>query len=546
MESIIKLQSEQGFTETAVPLNFKNSKLVDFVIPGNNGVTYDLGKSYVNINMEVVPHNATEIIGEVTTPVIAAGATTEPFYQNDIVFESETAVGRKPLSDCATMVRNASMFSQNRGMVESIRRVNVLRSVLWNLENNKGNQHDGLDKFGSFQGRRGVKNETSSLLQVIGINTQPNALSTADTTKKAQLLSRDFRIPLSDLFGVGSAVWNGDVYGDTRIHLEIEPNRLVIQQCGGSEDTSELTLPSGAVFYGAMDSLDGAADIPLLPATKSLGTDVPLRTKIPYQNPELQCPFYVGAAIKVEFTKAITGGATTTGNVKYAVIASIKYNSGDNSTNPPTDPNQKIEITTTAPIHTAGAATENISAILVNTVLSKAGDDQIRINGAELVLSEMVGVEGPTSIDYRTYSTEETQNGAGVASFNKQIVCEPNAQNLIIANCVSGQILPDRAWNNYRLAINNRDVAGNRDIGWNSPLYKDRALRFLKNRDQTPKNMSFNAILSGQRQDASANQANIYPILETLPLTTESKIVNLELDGTPQDVIFFKELAKTI
>tara|TARA_R110002110_G_scaffold41120_3_gene130996 strand:- start:4698 stop:6335 length:1638 start_codon:yes stop_codon:yes gene_type:complete len=545
MESIIKLQSEQGFVETAVPLNFKNSKLVDFIIPGNNGVTYDLGKSYININMEVVPHNPTAIIGEVATPVIAAGATTEPFYQNDIVFESETAVGRKPLADCATMVRNASMFSQNRGMVESIRRVNVLRSILWNIENNKGNQHDGLQKFGTFQGRRGIKNETSSLLQVIGINTQPNALSTADDTKKAQLLSRDFRIPLSDLFGVGSAVWNGDVYGDTRIHLELEPNRLVIQQCGGSEDTSALTLPSGDVFYGAMDSADGG-DFPLLPATKSLGTDQPLRTTIPYQNPELQCPFYVGAAIKVEFTKAITGGATTTGNVKYAVIASIKYNSGDNSTNPPTTPNQKIEITTTSPIHTAGAATEGITAILVNTMLSKAGDDQIRINGAELVLSEMVGVEGPTSIDYRTYSTEETQNGSGVASFNKQIVCEPNAQNLIIANCVSGQILPDRAWNNYRLAINNRDVAGNRDIGWNSPLYKDRALRFLKNRDQTPQNMSFNAILSGQEQGASANQANIYPILETLPLTTESKIVNLELDGTPQDVIFFKELAKTI
>ena len=544
MESIIKLQSEQGFTETSLPGSFKNSKLVDFVIPGNNGATYDLGKSYVNINMEVVPHNPTEIIGEVTTPAIAAGATTEPFYQNDIKFQSEDNVGRSPLSDCATLVRNASMFSQNRGMVESIRRVNVLRSILWNIENNKGNQHDGLQKFGSFQGRRGIGNETSSLLQVIGINTQPNG--TADTTKKAQLLRRDFRIPLSDLFGVGSAVWNGDVYGDTRIHLELEPNRLKIQQCGGAESTSTLTLPTGAVAYGAMDAVDGTADIPLLPANQSLGTDQPLRTTIPYVNPELQCPFYVGAAIKVVFTKAITGGATTPGNTKYGVIASIKYNSGDSSTNPPTTPNQKIEITTTAPLHTAGAATEAITAILVDTMKSKGTDDQIRINGAELVLSEMPGVVGPSSIDYRTYSTEETQNGAGVATFNKQIICEPNAQNLIIANCQSRQILADKAWVNYRLAINNRDVAGNRDIKWNSPLYKDRALRFLKNRDQTPENLSFNAILSGQPQAANANQANIYPILETLPLSTESKIVNLELDGTPQDVIFFKELAKTI
>lgn len=542
MESIIKLQSEQGFTETAKPGAFQNSKLVDFVIPGNG--TYDLGKSYININMEVLPHNATEIVGEVTSPTIAAGETVEPFYSNDIQIETDTTNTISPLADCATLVRNASMMSQNRGMVESIRRVDVLRSVLWNIENDKGNQHDGLQKFGSFQGRRGIGNETSSLLQVIGINTAPDG--TADASKKAKLLSRDFRIPLSDLYGVGSAVWNGNVYGDTRLHLELSPNRLKIQQCGGAESTSELTLPTGAVAYGAMDAVDGNADIPLLPATKSLGTDQPLRTTIPYVDPELQCPFYVGAAIKVVFTKAITGGATTTGNTKYAVIASIKYNSGDSSTNPPTTPNQKIEITTTAPIHTAGAATEAITAILVDKLVSKADDDQIRINRAELVLSEMPGVDGPSSIDYRTYSTEETQNGAGVATFNKQVICEPNAQNLIIAPVPSGEVLPNRSWANYRLAINNKDVAGNRDIHWNSPLYKDRVLRVLKNRDQRPHNMSFNIIDANALQSGYANQKNIYPIYETLPLSTSSKIVNLELDGTPQDVIFFKELAKTI
>ena len=509
MESIIKLQSEQGFSETAKPGAFQNSKLVDFVIPGSG--TYDLGKSYININMEVLPHNATEIVGEVTSPTIAAGETVEPFYQNDIQIETDTTGTISPLADCATLVRNASMMSQNRGMVESIRRVDVLRSVLWNIENDKGNQHDGLQKFGSFQGRRGIGNETSSLLQVVGINTAPDG--TADASKKAQLLSRDFRIPLSDLYGVGSAVWNGDVYGDTRLHLELSPNRLKIQQCGGAESTSTLTLPTGAVAYGAMDAVDGSADIPLLPATKSLGTDQPLRTTIPYVDPELQCPFYVGAAIKVVFTKAITGGATTTGNTKYGVIASIKYNSGDSATNPPTTPNQKIEITTTAPLHTAGAATEAITAILVDKLVSKADDDQIRINRAELVLSEMPGVDGPSSIDYRTYSTEETQNGAGVATFNKQVICEPNAQNLIIAPVPSGEVLPSRAWSNYRLAINNKDVAGNRDIGWNSPLYKDRVLRVLKNRDQRPHNMSFNIIDANALQAGDANQKNIYPIV---------------------------------
>ena len=44
----------------------------------------------------------------------------------------------------------------------------------------------------------------------------------------------------------------------------------------------------------------------------------------------------------------------------------------------------------------------------------------IRINHAEIVLSNLPSVNGPDGIDYRTYSTEETQ-GAGALTYNKQI-----------------------------------------------------------------------------------------------------------------------------
>ena len=56
MESVIKIESEQGFSETWFPANFATSpaqqKLIDFIIPANTG-TYDLGKSWVNLNVEV-------------------------------------------------------------------------------------------------------------------------------------------------------------------------------------------------------------------------------------------------------------------------------------------------------------------------------------------------------------------------------------------------------------------------------------------------------------------------------------------------------------
>ena len=47
MEQILKLQSEQGFSETAKPAEFINSKLIDLIIPGNTG-SYDFSKSYIN------------------------------------------------------------------------------------------------------------------------------------------------------------------------------------------------------------------------------------------------------------------------------------------------------------------------------------------------------------------------------------------------------------------------------------------------------------------------------------------------------------------
>lgn len=548
MEKISKLQSEQGFTETAIPQAFITSKLLDFTIPGSNGVTYDLGKSYINVNMQVVPGNNALAAAD---GLFAVGESANPeMYNNDIGISTDAAAGDQYLSDCATLVRNATMMSTNKGQVESIRRLSTLRGILWNMENDKSEQHDGLDKFGSFQGRRGLKNETSSLLQVIGLNTRIDG--TVDTTKVAQNLSRDFRIPLSDMFGVGSAQWNGDVYGDTRIHLELLPNLLRIQQLGGDEDTSLFDTGNLNTAFGAMESYDGtgAPAQAILPATTSLGlTGHPLISKLTYDDYGLNFPFHVGQAIRVQFTKAITGGATST-QIKYAIISELRYGNGDNNTNPPTATNQgSVVIVTKAAVHTSAAATETITNLRINGLKSNAATDQIRINSSEIVLSEMVGVAGPESIDYTTYTTEETQAPAGLLTFNKQVIVEPNAQNLIIASCAAGQTAPDREWLQYRLSIDNKDVAGNRDIKWGRPLHKDRIMRFFNNRAQNVSNVSLKLINQGLQQ-TRGNQIDFYPILETLPLTQESKTVTLELvstaAATSKDIIFYKEIAKTI
>ena len=555
-ERIIKLQSEQNFSETAVPSGFLG-KLLDFTIPGNVGMSYDLAKSYVNINMEVFNADATDSAGD--TPSGAVYGTDTALYSNEIQL-ADAAAGttgvKEYLAPCSQLVRNADMFSQNAGMVSSIRRVNTLRSILWNLENDRAEQHDGLDKFGTFQGRRGLNNRTTSLIQNVGFNRNPSS-GVADDTIVSQGIARDFRIPLSDIYpDVGNRKWNGDKYGDTRLHLEIQPNNLTIAQLGGSESTSLFSGQGQSANYG--DMLDyNTAGLGDLPADQPLGTgNFPFITTLKYNEPGLYCPFHVGGAVQADGSPAgaIVGSATPK-----IIIASMEVINAARKvsleaaglTNVPVG---SIAIYTRTPYFTNGAATNATTGIKLKNLLSAASS--IQINRAELVLSEMeeAAMEiGP----YITYTTEETQGHAGLNKLNQQVIIDPLCDNLIVANCASSVIVPDRQWAAYRIAIDNIDQSGNRDIRYNESIHVDRMMRFFKNRNQEWTNSSLRAIDSSLAQaipgqapaDPDGNGKSIFPILETMPSIPQQQIVNIELDGgatPPEDVIFFKEVNREI
>jgi len=538
MESIIKISSEQGFSESWVVADVATSpptqKLLDFIIPGGTG-TYDLAKCFINVNAEVVAKaNANEPANTLNSSAL---------YNNDIVMKTGT---NAIIGDFAQIVRNADMFSANRGMVESIQNQDTLRALLFNIENDKAEQHDGNLNLGTFQGRRGPSNSTSQLVQIMGSNV--SVAGVADTTIKASSTSRDLRIPLSDLFGVGSALWNSDVYGSTRIHLELDTSKLIIQQLGGDEDTAIFQPAGQNKAYGGIEPLGGAgATLAPMPNGNDLGVSSPLVTQIEYFDYALQMPFYVGQAIEVAFTN--TAGAQT----GYAQISAIEYNEGTNSTNPPNG-SKKVRIYTAVSLYNnATGGAENITAISIKALKSTPATgggvkgDQIRINNAEIVLTQLPSVDGPSSIDYRSYSTEVTQGVAGLTAFNKQIIVEPNAQNLIVAHCANGESQPTKEWTSYRMSINGEDVSGNRDIAYNKPLHRDRIARTFNNRAQNISNFSLNAVQVATAQLADANQLAMYPIYETLPLTQSQKIVNLKLNAPAiNDVLFFKELQKTI
>ena len=559
-ERILKLQSDQNFAEVAVPYAF-TQKLIDFRIPAS-GMTYDLSKSYINLNMQV------DSVGNLDSngaAIPGAVASDTALFNNDISFASKAnGAGAKRLASNSQLVRNADMFSASKGMVESIRRVNTLRNVLWNLENDSAEMRNGLDKSGVFEGRRGTGNKTSTLIQNIGQNV--NAAGVADTTLKAQKLSRDFRIPISDLFGVGSSLWNTNYFSETRIHIELQPNQLFIEQLGGSEDTDTFDGQANTPAWGAMQSYDGGAStLATFPQGKGLGTvDAPLITTLIYDDVGLNFPFYVGQAVECAFANSVGAGsggmvAPATGNIIESIehitnAVKTRLVAADATLYTNLVVGTVLIIFRNA-IATAGAVVQNLTAITLKASKG-AATDTITINRAELVLSE-VDSDGPMGMDYTTYTTEETQGHAGLNNLTKQVMVEPACTNLIVANCDTGDLMSNQPWLYYRMAIDNVDVSGNRDIVWGESIHKDRMGRFFKNRNQRFTNSTLRQIACNVAQraygagpGAPGNQIAFYPILETMPLSQGTKIVNLELQGTtgndPKDLVFYKEIQKSI
>lgn len=565
-ERILKLQSEQNFAEVALPGAF-TQKLADFRIPAS-GMTYDLSRSYISLNMEVqcltqFDTNGVKPLGTV--------ADDTALFNNDIAFDAGS--GNKHLASNSQIIRNADMISSSRGMVESIRRVNTLKNVLWNLENDSAEMRNGLDKSGVFQGRRGANNTTSTLIQNIGQNVVDGNI---DTSMKASSLSRDFTIPLSDLFGVGSSLWNSNYFSETRIHLELQPNSLVVEQLGGSEETSLFTGQGQNANYGDMLSYD-ATNLGTFPVSSGLGlpgsdsqNPTPLISKLTYPDAGLDFPFYVGQSVSCTFTSSGALAPVATGNIIESieyVTPAVKERLESEMGMGPTGsiPVGGVAMTFRQAIVTSAATGANLlTGIKIKAQSSQVASTEIVINRAELVLTE-VDTEGPMGMDYTTYSTEETQGHAGLLNLNQQIMVEPSCTNLIVANCPSGDIRSTRPWLFYRLAIDNVDQTGNRDVIWGESIHKNRMERFFKNRGQRFTNSSLRQIACNQLQRANAadpaapgagtpntngNQVGMYAILETMPITQGTKIVNLELEGftafAPQDVIFYKELQKSI
>ena len=68
----------------------------------------------------------------------------------------------------------------------------------------------------------------------------------------------------------------------------------------------------------------------------------------------------------------------------------------------------------------------------------------------------------------------------------------------------------------------------------------------MNNRGQNISNITLNQ-QSTTKVQVAQSEIPFYPILETMPLTKNEKLVNLELNSAgAEDIIFYKELVRSI
>jgi hypothetical protein len=527
-DKVIRINSVQGFADSftnTVPSTILN--LCDFVMP--RGLTVDLSKSYIAFNTQI---NSAERL-----PASGVGV-----YNNNLLLNVDD--GERFNVPNSALIRTARMTC-GRGQVESLRRVDTLSTALWGVSGDAEHKKSDMNVFGDFENGRGVGNKTSYFLDTVVNNSAPDGTLIDGLTSRQS--ARDIKIPFKDIFnGIGDAEdWSTDVMGETRLHLETNMSLIQSYALGGAEGTSVSF--DGTANWGAMQDKLNIADTSVITFVDT----VVKYTALPEQGGQFEytLPFHIGQKVKISGTTTPTAGGASIpmnpGNLTNeleGIIKQIQFLDGSGL--------GVVRITFEKPIwQQQQAANQQVTAIKLAAVTDQI--NTVVVNSAELVLYTVDSAEPSENFTYNTWSTEE-DNGNGLQNFNRQYMVEPECINLLVAHVNDAQILPNRGYVDYRIAIDNVDQTGNRSVAPDSPLQFDRLNRCLVENADIPWRNAQMKFYNNSATQATAMTSPISLIAETMPTTTGFKKVSLELNGIGagnqgiQQLILYKQLPKTI
>ena len=495
MDKFIKIQSQQS--------EFSNNQnLVDFNIPASG--VYELRDSWVRLVYNI--------------DVVQDAAVTGAVSNMDL--EWVTTDSEKPKFFNAAVVKNCSMSCANYGSLHNLRRNDIKTQSQMTFTKSQG------EAFSE------AYLQADQLLDPInrqkyGITRQFNK----EGANKSQVNNNvAVQIPLSELFDIAHTdEYDTDKTGQTRIHLELNNDKLTAQQKMLNADIAPAEIKQ-------FQDLNTEGEVNLI--TMGSGSD----------NYSITClddvPYYTGMAVKINGTGG--GGAFPSGSAK-AIISDIVWNrtaSGNNSYQLRFESNWADALT----------AGQSITGITLEPQLPIASSS-VSLVLAELVVKRRVNPQGYDQIEYHTYSTEET-NGTGLQNFQELYPIEPEADAVWITfnDGADGLVSKNSAIESWRLRLDNQDLT-NRDVTRDSPLANDRLAASLAvwDSDKGLRNLTRNAGDAHQQQNWGSvytdSKFNTMCIAEPLPASDQTKYLQLNVNasaGGVNKLALFKQIPKRL
>ena len=458
-EKYIKLQSQQNGLFT--PANNR----VDFVIPASYGKV-SLKDSFVQVYCQM------------NTVDGGAAPDGEGIYQASLRWKNGAVKYDNHFNNVA-LIRNAHISSANKGMIESVRRTDVLRQNMANFRQSQTAVDS--DRYMA----------SSSLINLVNAQKYGlwNDINKTGTVKSTNNFNTPIMIRMGDILDFCNVdVVDFEALGDTRIHLEL------------NLDNVEAQLISPAQLANAEKMVDIAQ-----PAT---ATDIfELTTQAKYSNLN-QSGYWVGQ--KLDITGTINKNP---GTQVFREITAIVQNADGSLT-----------LTFNSLLFTLTATDEGAKGMTIDNVGPTTQDAEF--TRMECVLKQMPdGVEASKNVLYTQFETYELL-GNNSTGYTNVVEIQGPAENAIIMPVDANGVDAKLSVNDFRISCNNVELTDSRSVVPYSPLYYDRFVSAMSKSDYVVNNLQ-NALYETNKEELySADQSQII----AMPLPTTPNRKNLQIN----------------
>ena len=512
MDKIIRISSVQGEHDI-----LGNKNLVDYHIPANSGV-YNLKDSYIAVNVSNILRN--------DSAITTAGAERTATDHERIVFINykeapiERFAGAQFMipPTTAVIVKNAQMLSSTKGMIESIRRVDMLRANQYSYVRNQEQLSSNVNGL-ILSSESGNSTCESRQPYTECNNIDQSATSTTQGTPYSSLYrDHEIRIPLKEVFNFCqyADMYDSAVYGQTHINLECQFDKLVQAQSNTNLSLNKYRgANSGEAFLGAMMDLPNSSGNNLTLINKAMTAN-----SFGLDGIELS-PFYIGMKVKLDnsaSTNNVQGIVTTIKSIViYDGVSDIKFGAETIAHNNDLAVGaNKGKLLLEFDGSYLGSLANGVSvAGLKLTTHDLGGTDThtLSIQNVDLVM-KMVrgGGQAPKQIEYNKFDIEEDSfSSVQNKILNRYYDIPPNCDSiwlLLTRNQTYATGNDGEKIEKYRITIDNVELS-NRDIVMHSQLHKnlvaeclDRQGLPLRSLNETFLQWNFNQGVSGITHDS--------------------------------------------